>query len=116
MLSPLFSFFSENGTYAYIEASFPRQLNDTARLISATIPRDARPGKCLAFWYHMYGPDINTLNVYTKTGGSLRSVIWKKTGNQGDKWKYGQVFIRSLFDFQVSGQSFKLRQPLNTQG
>lgn len=91
-----------NGTYAYIESSFPRQQNDTARLISAVIPRNTRPGTCVSFWYHMYGPDIDTLSVYTKTGGSLGSAVWQKKGNQADMWKNGQVFLRMALDYQVS--------------
>lgn len=97
-----------NGTYAYIEASYPRRANDTARLISALIPPNSRPGICLSFWYHMYGPDIDTLAVYTKTGGVLSPAIWKRTGNQANEWKYGQVFIRTVLNFQVSEQVFIL--------
>ena len=90
-----------NGTYAYIEASFPRQQNDTARLISAQIRGNTRPGTCVSFWYHMYGPDIDTLSVYTKSGSSLGSVVWQKKGNQADMWKYGQVFLRMPLGYQV---------------
>lgn len=100
----MFFLYIDKGYYAYIEASSPRQPNDTARLISALIPRNARPGVCVSFWYHMFGPDINTLSVYTKTGGSLSSVIWQRKGSQGDKWIYGQVFLRMLFNFQVSSK------------
>ena len=96
-----FSFLTANGTYVYIETSFPRNHNDTARLISALIPKNSRPGTCISFWYHMYGPDINTLSVYTKSGGSLSSPIWKRTGNQANKWKHALVFVRSLLDYQV---------------
>lgn len=90
-----------NGTYAYIEASYPRRQNDTARLISALIPPNSRPGMCVSFWYHMYGAAIDTLSVYPKTGGSLGSAIWKRTGNQANEWKYGQVFIRTTLSSQV---------------
>lgn len=50
----------------------------------------------------MYGPYIDTLNVYTKLGSSLGSAIWKKTGDQGNQWRYGQVFVRTVLNFQVS--------------
>ena len=94
--------FSGNGTYAYAEASYPRQLNDTARLISPTLQSNTRPGTCISFWYHMYGADINSLNVYTKVGGSLGTAIWQKKGNQANAWKYGQVFVRQPLNYQVS--------------
>ncbi|CAH3118157.1 unnamed protein product [Pocillopora meandrina] len=90
-----------NGTYAYAEASYPRQLNDTARLISPTLQSNTRPGTCISFWYHMYGADINSLNVYTKVGGSLGTAIWQKKGNQANAWKYGQVFVRQPLNYQV---------------
>lgn len=51
-----------NGHYVYIETSYPRVANQTARLIS--IPFSVRStGFCFKFWYHMYGSTINTLNI-----------------------------------------------------
>lgn len=48
----------------FIESSSPRHLNDSARLVSATVP--ANQQYCLQFYYHMYGANINSLNVYLK--------------------------------------------------
>lgn len=66
----------------FIETSSPRRPNDTARLISQTVTPTS--GACLRFWYHMYGTHINTLNVYTKSGGQLGTPVWSHTGK---KWK-----------------------------
>jgi hypothetical protein len=52
---------SDQGYYMYIETSSPRVANDKARLESNLIT--AKQLRCLSFWYHMYGPHVNTLNV-----------------------------------------------------
>ena len=70
--------FLGSGHYAFIEASSPRRPNDTARLVSPSIPQTG--GACLFFWYHMYGTHINTLNVYVKTGSNLTTPTWSRTG------------------------------------
>lgn len=95
------SFGTENGSYAYIETSWPRKPNDTARLLSPIVPVSTRPGNCLKFWYHMYGPHIETLNVYTMTSNKQRTLRWTRSGNQGTEWKYGQVFMMNPTPIQV---------------
>lgn len=57
---------NSSGSYVYAEASFPAQPNDTAQLISGEMPAIPAPGKCLSFWYHMYGPHVGSLRVLTK--------------------------------------------------
>ena len=52
----------------------------------------------------MYGPDINTLNVYIAPGGqpnSRGSAIYSLTYNQGNKWRMSQVDIAPSGDYQV---------------
>lgn len=48
----------------YIEASSPRKPKDDALLMSETFERTTGTGKCLRFWYYMYGTGMGTLNVY----------------------------------------------------
>ena len=50
-----------SGWYLYIESSAPRKLNDTARLLSASVPSGQT--YCFKFWYHMYGANVNSLSV-----------------------------------------------------
>jgi len=38
----------------------------------------------------MKGKDIGSLNVYIQTNES-RTLVWKRTGEQGDNWNFGQV-------------------------
>ena len=54
-------------------------------------------GKCVGFWYHMYGPSINQLNVYRREG-SQELLEWTRAGDQGPMWKYGQVFLNGSFN------------------
>lgn len=59
------SFYSSaTGWYIYVETSLPRRVNDKARLISQNLA--ATTAYCLSFYYHMYGPHINNLNIYIK--------------------------------------------------
>ena len=43
------------GNYLYVEASFPRLPDETARL---SFPTRSSPFGCIKFWYHMSGDDI----------------------------------------------------------
>ena len=79
------------GRYLYIEAS-NRQAGDKARLQSGWFLH--APELCLQFWYHMYGEDIGSLNIYI---GVMKSEekVWSQQGNQGDRWIFAQVPINS---------------------
>ena len=95
---------STDGHYAYIETLSPVSLNDAARIISPTV--DIGPsGVCFQFFYHMYGTNINRLNIYTKQNGVLGKPIWQKIGEQGNKWILGQVYLEKLnnFEFVIEG-------------
>lgn len=97
----LFCMLLASGWYIYIEASWPRKPNNTAKLISSNVPgTTASGGKCLSFWYHMFGADINTLSVYVRTG-SHDTLLWSKTGTRGDKWLQALVTVNSRTHFQV---------------
>ena len=84
----------------YIETSAPRRVGDKARLISPTYPPTS--GRCLNFAYHMFGRGIGTLNIYLKQQGQLRSPIWTRAGNLGNRWNIGQTNVNSNTPFQVS--------------
>ena len=87
------------GYYVYIETSRPRKANDTARIESASVP--ATQQKCLQFWYHMFGPHVDTLNVYTKVNQQLGSPVWSRSGTQGNKWKHATVSLTVSSKFKV---------------
>ena len=90
------------GYYVYIETSSPRRKGDKAWLVSQTYPA-APNGKCLNFYYHMYGLDINLLHVIVKPIGAPFGIsVWNKTGNQGNVWRHGQATVQATGRFQVS--------------
>ncbi|PIK50171.1 putative MAM and LDL-receptor class A domain-containing protein 1 [Apostichopus japonicus] len=73
-----------------------QQKDDVARLITPEITAPSQ-GYCLQFWYHMYGVSINALNVYVQTDGGPGTLEWTRSGNQGDRWTRGQVFLKNSF-------------------
>lgn len=38
---------------------------------------------CIQFWYHMYGMDVDTLNMYIKVNDVLGKPVWTRSRNQG---------------------------------
>jgi hypothetical protein len=100
------------GYYAYIEASLPRKQNDTAHLLSPVFNTNPSPGKCLSFFFHMYGPHIGQFNVYLKSGNSLGNPVWSKSGTQGNLWHNDKIPLLKQPPFQivfegVRGSSYK---------
>lgn len=75
----------------FIESSSPRVPGDLARLYSPAI-NGASP-ICVQFWYHMYGPHINALNVYLAQGSTLGTAVWTRSGDQGNKWVQGTIQV-----------------------
>ena len=93
-----------SGYYLYIEASSPRRPGDKARIISPTF-KAITPSKStctLRMFYHMYGAQIGSLNVYTRSSvlGSLKP-IWKRSGNIGDHYERADIQIFENQPFQV---------------
>ena len=88
------------GYYMYIETSSPRSKGHKAWLISSQFK--STNGRCLQFWYHMYGATIGTLNVLLLQNNTRSSPIWSLSSNQGNMWRIAQVTLRSLADYSVS--------------
>lgn len=77
------------GHYIYLEAS--RNFNSMARLQT---PKLTPGSHCLTFWYHMYGGDMGTLNIYLVEGTkSLR--IKTISGDQGNQWRQAKIAIEA---------------------
>ena len=89
---------SHTGKYIFVESSSPAQEGDKAKLLSAKFPSTA--GRCLSFWYHMYGSSIGALNVYINKEG-LSTLVFSKEGQQGDLWLQARVSFESDSFYQV---------------
>ncbi|XP_072014819.1 MAM and LDL-receptor class A domain-containing protein 2-like [Amphiura filiformis] len=87
-----------DGWYMFIDAS-GKPAGSTANLISQAMTG----GKCVSWWFHMYGSSIEDLNIYKITGGTTRTLEWKRRGNQGTDWMYGQVYLSGDFTVAIEG-------------
>ncbi|CAF4238563.1 unnamed protein product, partial [Rotaria sordida] len=86
------------GYYIYIEASLPQKPGDRAWLASPLI--SPTPSTCLIFYYHMFGPDIRTLNVMLQTSLS-NLTIFTRNGPQGNQWRKGEVDFQSTLSYKL---------------
>ena len=80
----------------YIETSSPRIQGDTARLVSPLhlLQGNSEGQNCvLEFWYHMYGEDIATLNVFSRSPDvdNTETLLWSLSGNQLDAWHLASI-------------------------
>lgn len=55
---------------------------------------------CMSLWYHMYGKNINQLNVYLQTG-SVGTALWSLSGNQGNEWLMANISIQRTYNSRV---------------
>ncbi|XP_033122124.1 MAM and LDL-receptor class A domain-containing protein 1-like [Anneissia japonica] len=90
------------GSYMYIETSYPRYNNETARLWTSPYP--ATNGTCVKWFYHMYGVTVNTLNVYiVNTTGTVGAPAWTNRNNQENLWRLGKISVETMSAFQIVG-------------
>lgn len=82
----------------YIEATGAK-MNETAVIASPSY-KAATLGHCFSFWYHMYGNDVGTLNVYQKFGNK-KYFLWTMNGNRGNEWKKTEITIKNNDPYQV---------------
>ena len=98
----------------YIETSSPRRPGQKARLMSQLV--NPSGAACVSFYYHMYGRNMGTLNVYVKEqsssgSSSLGQPVWKRAGNQQNKWIVGQFSITPSQSFQVDTSFLTVFEP-----
>ena len=73
------------GNYIYIETSSPRQVGDSAIIISSFIDISNLASTELRFFSHMYGTSINELSIFITDASGTNSQIFIKSGDQGDQ-------------------------------
>ncbi|XP_041849179.1 MAM and LDL-receptor class A domain-containing protein 2 [Melanotaenia boesemani] len=82
------------GKYLYINSSHPSVKGNTAMLKSSLLPHAGEKGYCFTFWYHMFGPTVGSLRMLLQTADPLeRTMVWQKSGNQGDEWLVAQSHV-----------------------
>ncbi|XP_011487300.1 MAM and LDL-receptor class A domain-containing protein 1 [Oryzias latipes] len=89
---------SSEGWYMYADSSngaYGQSTDLQTPIISATGPLCA-----LIFWYHMSGFTVGSLQVLLRHR-NISNLVWYQTGNQGNKWKQGVVFLGLQNNFQV---------------
>ena len=82
------------GKYSFIETSSPRRKGDNA-IMSRMVTLSGK--SCLRFYYHMYGADMGTLRVKL-----CNTVLFEKSGDQGNRWEMHQVRLSGRGSFEVS--------------
>ncbi|XP_022102966.1 MAM and LDL-receptor class A domain-containing protein 1-like isoform X3 [Acanthaster planci] len=90
------------GFYMYIQEDYNDIPGGTARLMSPEAKVQPVPS-CLEFWYHMFGRDIESLQVYMKKSSDTElpdDPVWSMTGNKGDYWH------RATIDVPVTPYTF----------
>ena len=85
---------SEEGYYLYVEASYPAKSNDTMRILS---PPFSESTGSFSVWYHMFGVDTGSLNIYVRTDNRSTIPIFHVQGDQGDVWQEFSMNINNSF-------------------
>ncbi|CAL9689269.1 unnamed protein product [Knipowitschia caucasica] len=80
------------GHYYYLSPTWGDQTGHTASISSPLYPPDA--GSCLQLWYHMFGKDVGTLNIYQRSADEAKSVLlFSQTGDHGSMWRSAQAAL-----------------------
>lgn len=72
-------------------------LGEHASLLSVSTATGSS-GMCVTWWYYMYGPDVNRLEVYAqRSGGGGDEMLWRREGDQGSDWMMAQIYVTGDF-------------------
>ena len=91
------------GYYFYMDVTGART-GDFARTLTSTILGTAHLCSNIVFYYHMYGEDIGSLNLYLVSEPppyEYDNPIWGLAGNQGNKWKRAEINVTFPSDYKV---------------
>ena len=90
-----------SGVFLFIEASYPSRVGQRAMLESQLFQATPSYGLCLNFWYHMYGRQMGSLNVYAYSISNETTLLWALDGDKGNEWRNGRVNIKSTQPFKL---------------
>ncbi|KAM8838449.1 MAM and LDL-receptor class A domain-containing protein 2 isoform 2-T2 [Synchiropus picturatus] len=80
---------SPAGHYYYLPSSGADRAGDTA-VMSSPLYGEGK-GVCVQLWYHMFGAGVGTLNVYQRSENKQRHLVFSRTGDQGEMWRFAQA-------------------------
>lgn len=93
---------NQKGFYIYTEASFvPKK---ATAVLETEHEYDVTNGRCLSFWYHMYGAGIGDLFVYLRErnqSGYVQRTLTSLQGEQGKEWKHMEVTYNSAYEHKI---------------
>ena len=49
----------------------------------------------------MYGASMGTLNVYIVDKDNKSTLVWSKSGDQGNQWNETKLMLESKLDYKV---------------
>uniref|UniRef100_A0AAQ6ITE1 MAM domain-containing protein n=3 Tax=Anabas testudineus TaxID=64144 RepID=A0AAQ6ITE1_ANATE len=82
------------GKYIYIKSTLPSVKGNVAELKSPLLPPAGETGYCVRFWYHMFGATVGSLRMLLQTVDPFeKTLVWQKSGNQGDEWLLVQSHV-----------------------
>ncbi|XP_044077011.1 MAM and LDL-receptor class A domain-containing protein 1 isoform X2 [Siniperca chuatsi] len=100
------------GKYLFIKSSPPSVKGNMAQLKSLLLPPAGEKGYCLTFWHHMFGATVGSLRMLLQTADPLKkTLVWQKSGNQGDEWLLVQIHVtlqkvhQVILEATVGGQA-----------
>lgn len=99
------------GYYIYYETSDGSN-GDKAQLKSPQISVTTGT-KCLSFWYYMFGPSVDSLNVYLMQGTKLGSPVFHRERTQGQKWIQATIDITNQQNVQVREATLSCHKKIN---
>ncbi|XP_074544676.1 MAM and LDL-receptor class A domain-containing protein 1 [Halichoeres trimaculatus] len=79
------------GHYYFLPSSKTDVAGQTAKMSSPFYPEGK--GVCLQLWYHMYGADMGSLNIYQQSEDGKQALIFSQTGDQGRLWRFAQASL-----------------------
>ncbi|XP_057191697.1 MAM and LDL-receptor class A domain-containing protein 1 [Triplophysa rosa] len=92
------TFGSPEGWYLFADSS-NGGYGHTTDLLTPPITKTG-PQCTLVFWYYMSGFTVGTLQVFIKSF-AVKHEVWSQSGNEGNSWRRGEVFIGIRRNIQV---------------
>lgn len=102
---------NKEGYYMYTEGTDGEE-GDKATLTSPHF--QTKQTSSLHFYYHMFGNGMGTLKlIITHLNNGLQTVVWNRTGNQGESWFSECILLPSNANLKVTFTAIKGRNYQN---